>query len=806
MADHKDDVIDWSVRMLQKLKFDGDEQALAAYVDALVDNNRESEGGNLELLEQRTVRELSEFLGDADASSFVTSLMRHLQTRALAQTPVSTPSAAPVTAASTLPTMSRKFQAPKPAENAAPSRQDAPSSGTQRLNAEPSPSNSAGRSKGGAWLAKAPLKVSVRDSEWKNGPRGGKGHERDGRESRDFAPKESWPGTDRSGSREQRPRDRSGSRGSEGTMPGGPGIDLRSQLSRGNGGGGFGGGTSSGPSGMGGSNASAGDDLRHVLSRSRPTPAKRSHDGNAHENDFHDKARDGRRDDGGAARSGHFGRNDVRGRKDGAFEPPQKVSRHSGSDSGVQGHGNFGSGGPVSYNVNGGPHGGMSAPHGVPPPELFHQMMMSNGGALPPGFPPPPPGMFGPGAPMNPLARSTGFPGGGRSGGQLGIGRGGRGRGRGSQGGSRNSSRQLNTILVVRNVPPEKLTLGALNQFFETFGTVVNIQVRPAMNPNHAFVEFAQRSEAQAAMNSVDAILGNRHVRVYWAREQDYEADGISLAGVEVTEAGGHSRKQQGPHPKAFPTASSVPAEDPEVVLQRKRKEIAAARENQMKAKTERQAEMDASIAKQKELFAKLSEADCSAEMKKDILKEIKSLGKKAEEAGAWIKAKEKPAQTSLPSASAAPIAVGRPQARPRGAMTADFRPKVVTISGATAEGLSETNAARIFRDTLSAKKEGSSWVLDFSTRRAAESATHAHWLLTQHFGPEATISLSDVRAPKAAPPTAGPKDSFVTKETGATNDVSMNGAAVAVESSASAQVDAPSLVRETNAVDAAQQ
>lgn len=800
MADNKDDIIEWSVRMLQKLKFDGDEDALAAYVDALVDNNRESEGGDLALLETRTMRELSEFLGDGDAASFVSSLMRHLQKSVATQAPVPAPDAAPPTPAPAPSTGSEKPHAPDPTDGAATARRDAPASGTRRANAEPPLANSAGRSRGGSRTTSAPSKVPPRDPEWNTGPRAGRSsRERDGKDSRGFASKESWPATDRNGGREQRPRDRSGGRGGEGGMPAGAGIDLRSQLSRGGGGGGGGGG---GAAGGGGGNAGGGDDLRNVLSRSRPTSAKRGYDGCARDTDSHDKALDGRRDDRGGGRGGQTGRNDSRGRSDGAFEPPQKMSRHNGSDSVGQGHGSFGGGGPPSFNPSGAPHVGMPAPpQGVPPPEFFHQMMMSNGGVMPPGFPPPPPGMFGPGGPMNPLAGPGGFAGGGRGGGQVGMGRGGRGRGRGAQGGSRTTSRQLNTILVVRNVPPEKLTLGALNQFFETFGTVVNIQVRPAMNPDHAFVEFAQRSEAQAAMNSVDAILGNRHVRVYWAREQDYEADGISLAGVELAGAGGHSRKQHGYQPKPALAAAAAPPEDPEVVLERKRKEIAAAREGQMKAKAERQAELNASIAKQKELFAKLSEADCTADMKKEILKEIKALGKQAEQ----LKAKEKRAQSKVPKPFSAPVAAGRPYARPLGAMTADFRPKVVTITDAAADGLSEVDAAKVFRDTVSAKKDGASWVLDFTSRLAAESATRAHWLVTKHFGPEAKLSLSDVRKPKASPSTAGSKDDGDAKETGSTNDVNANGDAMAVESSAPAHGDAPSLAPEPSTVDGAQ-
>lgn len=42
------------------------------------------------------------------------------------------------------------------------------------------------------------------------------------------------------------------------------------------------------------------------------------------------------------------------------------------------------------------------------------------------------------------------------------------------------------------------------------------------MGTSRAFVEFATPEEAQQAMNSVEAVMGNRHVRLNWARDSDY--------------------------------------------------------------------------------------------------------------------------------------------------------------------------------------------------------------------------------------------------------------------------------------------
>lgn len=785
MAAEKEAIFAWSVKMLQKLKFDGDEDALAAYVDALVDNNRESEGGDLALLRSRTQRELGEFLGDADASSFVASLMRHLQKN------VTTPKLAVSQMTEALKPMSDTPSAPAqhsaaPAQHSAAPGQKLPAQSaavpsTQKNQgkpsaADPAPSKAApsqpSRQMGRAHPLPGRGKPAPRDSDWSTGPRGSKGGmDRDGREMQGWGAAERGPG----------PRERSLSRGKESVAP----------------------------------PASGAIDLRNQLSRSRPASAKRDLDGIAPD-DTQDRSREDRRDDMGGRGGGRVGgrgggrgrergdRNDDRSRGGPGFEPPLKLSRRSGNDAGGHSRGGFLAGGQGA--ASNAPSGDMNAPvvaggmpmaagggmaHGMPPPppEFFQQMqhMMANGGAPPPGFPPPP-SMFGAPAMMNAPGVPSGF-GGGRGGAQIGNGRGRgrseRGRGGHGSGAGRSVGRQLNSVLVVRNVPAEKLTLGALNEFFKTFGLVVNIQLRPAQNPAHAFIEFSQRSEAQAAMSSVDAILGNRHVRVHWAREQDFEAGGLSLAGVELSTAGGQSRKQGYQQKPAHTAAPAVPAEDPEIVLQRKRKEIAAAREDQMKAKAERQAEVDSCIAKQKELFAKLAAGDCSPETKKDILQEIKSLGKKADAAQALIKPKDSPSTVAAPTAAPPP----RPQARPRGAMTADFRPKVVTISGVTAEGLSEANAAQVFRETASATKDGTSWVLDFSSRRAAESAANAPWLVKKHFGPEAVLTLSDVRNTAKSEPHREKSDADDVKETGSTNDTGVNEGTMAVDTKSAAPI-----------------
>ncbi|KAJ8906215.1 hypothetical protein NDN08_002709 [Rhodosorus marinus] len=219
----------------------------------------------------------------------------------------------------------------------------------------------------------------------------------------------------------------------------------------------------------------------------------------------------------------------------------------------------------------------------------------------------------------------------------------GRGRGqipRGAMQGSANDSvrpanMQKGTTLLVRNLPPESLKLPAIAEYFSKFGNVSNIQLRPPANPERAFIEFSTHEEAQKAMDSVEAVMGNRHVRLHWARDGDYNAqnpaegmpqnqgadsqrpfDGgmrgrgrgrrgrgrgdafvyggpkradyhMEHEGGEAVagDTGGDGAQQN----EANPEANEAPKESPEEVNARKRKELLAVREEQKKRKVEKE-------------------------------------------------------------------------------------------------------------------------------------------------------------------------------------------------------------------------
>ncbi|KAJ3594153.1 hypothetical protein NHX12_006485 [Muraenolepis orangiensis] len=76
-----------------------------------------------------------------------------------------------------------------------------------------------------------------------------------------------------------------------------------------------------------------------------------------------------------------------------------------------------------------------------------------------------------------------------------------------------------NARLLVRPVPPELNNISKLNTHFSQFGTIVNLQVAYQSDPEAALVQFSSPSEAKRAIQSPEAVLGNRFISVHWYRQ-----------------------------------------------------------------------------------------------------------------------------------------------------------------------------------------------------------------------------------------------------------------------------------------------
>lgn len=376
------------------------------------------------------------------------------------------------------------------------------------------------------------------------------------------------------------------------------------------------------------------------------------------------------------------------------------------------------------------PHPGMHYP--IPPPQMM--MAMRNAAAADPAML----------AQMLAATANTAPPTRGR--GSMPRGRGSRG-GRSDRGGHvpANGHRGSATLMV-KHVPEDKLNFGDLNNYFQKFGTLSNIRLMP---PGRALLEFASRSQAQAAMSSVDAVFNNRHIKLSWTRDGDMnETSGSRKRGGSI------SSIKESEHSTANDSMSVV-VEDPEAELQRKRREIQAARAAEQKKKEEERVKREAAIADQKDLFKQLESGNCSLDQKKQILKRLQAINEVVSDVN-------KPKTRPPAPTEEKPWKRQRTIAKHK-SYSLDNRPKVVRIMGAKSD-ISADAAAAIFRDTDRAETHNGAWILHFSSRAAAESALRAVNVLKRGFGPasKAEIIKFSPTAPTFVPSANAPQPSPV--------------------------------------------
>lgn len=167
--------------------------------------------------------------------------------------------------------------------------------------------------------------------------------------------------------------------------------------------------------------------------------------------------------------------------------------------------------------------------------------------------------------------------------------------------------RRNDKTLVVEKIPEDKLSLGAINDWFKKFGTVTNVAVDPSTSK--ALVSFSDHKEAHAAWKSEDAVFGNRFVKVFWHRPME----GHGQKGSRLLAASADLvAKVSGKEPSTAPPAASTPA----------RKTSTTSTSTATLAAKQRLLEQQ--IAEQKSLMTLLSSA--SGDEKKQIMARLRKL------------------------------------------------------------------------------------------------------------------------------------------------------------------------------------
>ncbi|XP_060911156.1 RNA-binding protein 27 isoform X1 [Labrus mixtus] len=129
----------------------------------------------------------------------------------------------------------------------------------------------------------------------------------------------------------------------------------------------------------------------------------------------------------------------------------------------------------------------------------------------------------------------------------------------------------VNTKLEVRKIPRELNNITKLNEHFSKFGTIVNIQVVFGGDPEAALIQYTKNEEARRAISSIEAVLNNRFIRVYWHREpgtnatgpqQQEQSSGSQAAGTAPSQAPQHSNIHKGikqHNPAAYVLNNTLP-------------------------------------------------------------------------------------------------------------------------------------------------------------------------------------------------------------------------------------------------------
>ncbi|XP_056911505.1 RNA-binding protein 27 isoform X2 [Takifugu flavidus] len=104
----------------------------------------------------------------------------------------------------------------------------------------------------------------------------------------------------------------------------------------------------------------------------------------------------------------------------------------------------------------------------------------------------------------------------------------------------------VNTKLEVRKIPRDLNNITQLNEHFSKFGTIVNIQVAFGGDPEAALIQYTKNEEARKAISSIEAVLNNRFIRVYWHREP-----GTSTTPQQQEQSSGGQAATSAPSPAA---------------------------------------------------------------------------------------------------------------------------------------------------------------------------------------------------------------------------------------------------------------
>uniref|UniRef100_A0A8B9RFC8 RNA binding motif protein 26 n=1 Tax=Astyanax mexicanus TaxID=7994 RepID=A0A8B9RFC8_ASTMX len=122
-----------------------------------------------------------------------------------------------------------------------------------------------------------------------------------------------------------------------------------------------------------------------------------------------------------------------------------------------------------------------------------------------------------------------------------------------------------NTKLAIRQIPPELNNISKLNEHFCKFGTIVNLQVAYNNDPEGALIQFASPEEAKRAIQSTEAVLNNRFIKVHWHREDEPAPSPAPTTNVQQPQQPAATSLKQSVKDRLgpLPSGNTEPLQDP---------------------------------------------------------------------------------------------------------------------------------------------------------------------------------------------------------------------------------------------------
>nr|GMC56924.1 zinc finger CCCH domain-containing protein 41-like [Ipomoea batatas] len=99
------------------------------------------------------------------------------------------------------------------------------------------------------------------------------------------------------------------------------------------------------------------------------------------------------------------------------------------------------------------------------------------------------------------------------------------------------SSQKAIRTLFVNGIPQKDNKREALFSHFQKFGEIIDIYI--PLNSDRAFVQFSKREEAEAALKAPDAVMGNRFIKLWWAKRDRITENGVSTGNNTQRHAAG---------------------------------------------------------------------------------------------------------------------------------------------------------------------------------------------------------------------------------------------------------------------------